>query len=1565
MKSIKSTFVRTLSLLLALIMVFSIPISAFATTETDPDVSLLSYNYDTIPDDMLNNSLLRALDYLGYDVDFLKSEEVLYKYITSGLVEQYPSKFPCPVPYCSNGVGTGLQTTTVRPSGINVTSSTGKYPDLSTFKRTGLDCVDFAAYYLTNYLPNIEGVNIDWLDDIMDNYSGRGFTYDNMYFWPEAMDDLIDAGVKVWKINAVDFTDGEISKYTDPQGNVCTDDIYPKLKIGTLIQMGSESNEAVHYGLYAGTYDGKHYMVHSGSSDRGPEISIVEYMALYNTGDKQSSPLYFYDFSPLTEEQYGSVTVEKEGPNGEMLAGAKFKLTNVDTGDFYFLVTDSYGKADQDKLPLGNYTIQETVAPAGYVLDSKVYSFELTSSYSHHVHSATNARAKGSIIAVKYKDDGTTWLPGAVFGCKTSGKDEYVYVYDADSGSVTFTDPTNNRTVTAYADGKANGVVTFANLPLGTYRIYEAKAPGGYIRTTLVDTVVLGTNGQVERAYKPLDGNYTNEYLDANGEPYNLFTNTLAVGSVIVGKYNNTLTGMVRGAVFGCKTAGKDECIYIYDADSGSVTFTDPTNGRTITAYADGKANGVVTFANLPLGNYVIYEAKAPDGYVWTSLVVPVKLATHGQIERILNPLDGNYTDDYLDASGEPYSLFINKKAFGSIQVVKYRENSDVWVPGAVFGILTDSGERLYVYDATSGSVTFTDPYSKESVTVTADGGGNGAATFSNLPMGTYRVYEAMPPAGYIRSTLIETVVLSTDGQRERLYKPADGNYTEDYLDENGEPYDLFYNTAAGSVRVHKYNEDATGYVFGSVFALRNTVTGNIVYRYDADSGEVTFVDPVTGKTVTVSADGGGNGSMTWTNRTLGTYELYEAKAPEGYVRDETIVTVELTAPGQFERVYKPTNGYTEDYLDASGLPYHLFCNALDTGGIIVYKRDDSTMLLVPGAVFGCYGSDGGVYYRYDAEADASITFIDPRSGEEITCYGDGIADGCVTFDDLPYGTYEILELVAPEDYDLGESDGITVTLSIDYPSHVSEYDFLNKAHRGSAEIVKETTNGGTKAGWLFEFYLIDGSTATLLGTYPTNAEGKILLDELMPGRYLAREIGHESMTEEELRYWTMETYPQYVEVSANETASVTFTNEWLGKLAGQKISLHSDVLEGWIIQIELPDGTVIDTVTTDAEGKFALDIAPGEYVLREIGHETIVDLSDWVLDSAKTVTVTAGVTTEVSFTNTLLSRLSVFKESTNSGLIAGWIVEITKLNDDGTETIVGTEITNTNGEFSLLIAPGRYRLEEIGHSDSSVDLTYWVMDDPQEIEINAGEAATVTFSNILLGKGQISNEVVLSWKRTSTNYYDTLIDDCHLYTYGLDLTKVFSDGNGNFANVNFKIRNTTDGYWVKAEQDPDTGIYYVTGHASSKATGTTFVPTDAGKIIVKGLENDTYILTETKTDNGYSLDERGIEVIISTASTESSCNIYAGDVLGVVQDLDHKLLTASATVDGNPVNMLADNGSVNALAALEIENDRDWGLPETGDLGAYMLAVAGTVGIAACVCLFFVVAKSKKKNAQ
>lgn len=58
---------------------------------------------------------------------------------------------------------------------------------------------------------------------------------------------------------------------------------------------------------------------------------------------------------------------------------------------------------------------------------------------------------------------------------------------------------------------------------------------------------------------------------------------------------------------------------------------------------------------------------------------------------------------------------------------------------------------------------------------------------------------------------------------------------------------------------------------------------------------------------------------------------------------------------------------------------------------------------------------------------------------------------------------------------------------------------------------------------------------------------------------------------------------------------------------------------------------------------------------------------------------------------------------------------------------------------------------------------------------------------------------MVLTWKRTNTGYFDTLQDCRHVYTYGVDVLKQFSDGKGDLANVHFLPHNDTDGYFVTA----------------------------------------------------------------------------------------------------------------------------------------------------------------------
>ena len=276
------------------------------------------------------------------------------------------------------------------------------------------------------------------------------------------------------------------------------------------------------------------------------------------------------------------------------------------------------------------------------------------------------------------------------------------------------------------------------------------------------------------------------------------------------------------------------------------------------------------------------------------------------------------------------------------------------------------------------------------------------------------------------------------------------------------------------------------------------------------------------------------------------------------------------------------------------------------------------------------------------------------------------------------------------------------------------------------------------------------------------------------------------------------------------------------------------------------------------------------------------------------------------------------------------------------------------------------------GYSDCTVRITY---------------AATMNSdASVVYGDDGNPNEVVLLWKRTSQDYYDTLVDDAHLYVYGLELTKLFSDGKGDFENVKFIMKNATDGYFIKAELNEEEGIYYVVDHVATEEEATLFVPVDSnnqtGKVIVKGLEDDKYIITEKATDDGYTLLKDSIEVIISQTESTELCDIYVSDLLGLIQNdpryaqiindtgslqnmpqthLEHKLLTASATVDANNVNMLEDDGSVNAVAPLSVVNTRGFDLPQTGDHGTWMFSVIGIIMMAGAAVV--ILAVSRKKN--
>mgnify|MGYP002558607825 FL=1 len=344
------------------------------------------------------------------------------------------------------------------------------------------------------------------------------------------------------------------------------------------------------------------------------------------------------------------------------------------------------------------------------------------------------------------------------------------------------------------------------------------------------------------------------------------------------------------------------------------------------------------------------------------------------------------------------------------------------------------------------------------------------------------------------------------------------------------------------------------------------------------------------------------------------------------------------------------------------------------------------------------------------------------------------------------------------------------------------------------------------------------------------------------------------------------------------------------------------------------------------------------------------------IVSTLPTITSESTYLTTYTFVDTLSKGLSYAK----GDVVLGFFT-------DSACTDSVAKWTEADGKFSvaynsvetgetMTIAMTQTGLTEINTSKAVYSAADMVNSGYSDLTLRITYAAKLDSDNsVVYGDDGNPNQVNLTWKRTSTDYYDMLADDCHLYTYGIDLTKKFSDGNGDFANVEFVLNNETDNYYVKAALNESEGVYYVTAHVADEADATHFIPVSSGKVVVKGLEDDTYRISEVRTDNGYTLLKEDIEVVISQTETTSLCDDVSGSV-------EHHLLTASAKVDGNAVTMLADGGSANAEAPLTVVNTRGFDLPETGDNGTMMFTIVGILLMAGAVAVLLIANRKKSE---
>ena len=327
------------------------------------------------------------------------------------------------------------------------------------------------------------------------------------------------------------------------------------------------------------------------------------------------------------------------------------------------------------------------------------------------------------------------------------------------------------------------------------------------------------------------------------------------------------------------------------------------------------------------------------------------------------------------------------------------------------------------------------------------------------------------------------------------------------------------------------------------------------------------------------------------------------------------------------------------------------------------------------------------------------------------------------------------------------------------------------------------------------------------------------------------------------------------------------------------------------------------------------------------------------IISTLPTITSKASSLSEYTYVDTLSKGIrynkndvviEFFKDAGCTDKIATWAVNSGKFTVSYDDTANTMTIRMTDTGLAEINEAATVYTDSVkrGYSDCTMRLTY---------------AAALT-ADAKMGDTDNPNEVVLTWKRTNTTYFDTLKDCCHVYTYGIDVLKQFSDNGGNVRNVKFRLHNDTDDVFVVAEQKD--GVYYAKGFAAKKADATTFVPNAQGHIVVKGLEDDAYSLTEIATDKGYVLLREAVKIVIKTAEN------------GQCEQCGIKLLTASATVNGKDVTMTDGN----AIVPLTVVNNPGFDLPKTGGYGVWMYTVGGVLLLGAAA---FIVIRSRKHKGE
>lgn len=667
------------------------------------------------------------------------------------------------------------------------------------------------------------------------------------------------------------------------------------------------------------------------------------------------------------DSQKGSVTFRKYGEDNKPLDGGTFQLWKENEGSDDEWIADFStvnGVWSKDNLPYGTYYVKEITAPQGYILDSKPSDgITIKKTAAHGTITMTNEKYTAGSITIKKEDEDGNPLAGAEFML---------------SGPKTDKKTTDN-----------NGVAEFTGLEAGKYSIIEKTAPKGYGGYDGTVTVEIKADGTATVDDLPKGISFAGETVTLT------WTNTRDKGSISITKTDGNQP--LSGAFFGLykDAAAAEEPIDIQKTDK----------------------NGKALFADLAAGTYYVKEIAAPNGYALDETIRPFKIGGN-------NDWDVETT---IKNTLKEYSLTLVKKG--------------------------DDGKPLE-------GVEF--EISGNGITKKSASGRDGVVTFTGLAFGEYTITEVEAPQGYVKAAPIKVTIDGSDSaERVIQLEPIENKHTKltvtkfaedgktalpgaEFIIRNAEgKYVKVDGTSFASFADKK--EDATAIVTGENgtftleylplgkyvleeieapegymivtaskdFEIKNSETRVSINNTKIKTGLKIVKTDENGKllegikfTLKNSADGfvtasGSGGKYTYTGRgdtgtefttdgrgeifvsglLWGTYYLSETNAPKGMVEIKDQI-VKVDAENHNKTIELKLENRSEK-------------------GKIEFTKTDGAGKGLAGAVFKL---------KLVEESGTAYSTV-----KQMYAISDD--EGRVSFEDVPYGVYELTEVIAPEGY--------------------------------------------------------------------------------------------------------------------------------------------------------------------------------------------------------------------------------------------------------------------------------------------------------------------------------------------------------------------------------------------------------------------------------------------------------------------------------------------------------------------------------------------------------------------